>query len=349
MDGLLVVDKPVGPTSHDVVARIRRALGERRIGHTGTLDPAASGVLALVLGRATRLARFMAGDRKHYDALVRLGVATDTYDAEGAPTGARYEGPWPGAATVEEALQGFRGSFLQRPPAYSAKKIAGRRSYDIARKQKQLDEPSQALEPVSVSVAALSLTGYDNGLVRLTVDCSAGFYVRSLAHDLGERLGTGAHLAALRRTRSGAVTLEEARPLAAIEDDPQSARQAMVPMAGMLSSMASVTLTAEGAQRAIHGCILGPADYVAGSGDDPLQSVFAVDEAPTDVARLAMAHDPLLAAPPAQGAPPERAARPVGSVAAVRHVRLLSPDGELVGMAETISGTVTLHPCVVLM
>src|SRR5712691_12490961 len=129
MDGLLVIDKPAGPTSHDVVARMRRVLGERRIGHTGTLDPNASGVLPLVVGRATRLAKFLSGGDKTYEAVVHLGVATDTYDAEGAPVGAAWAGPPPAREDIEQVLAGFRGTFMQQPPAYSAKKVDGERSY----------------------------------------------------------------------------------------------------------------------------------------------------------------------------------------------------------------------------
>jgi tRNA pseudouridine55 synthase len=335
MDGLLVVDKPVGPTSHDVVMRVRRALGERRIGHTGTLDPAASGVLALVLGRATRLARFMAGDYKRYDAIVTLGVSTDTYDAEGKASGAPYEGPWPSAEMLDAALQGFRGSFLQRPPAYSAKKIAGRRSYDLARSQDKLDQAPTLPAAVMVSIAELTLTGYDGGVVKLTVEGSAGFYVRSLAHDLGERLGTGAHLSGLRRTRSGTATLVQSQTLASIEADPRSAIEAVVPMASMLQSMPAVMLTATGASRAMHGCSLGPADFVPGSGREGLASVSLDDELSPD--------DP---GPPT--AEPESDLS-TQKVQPVEHVRLLSADGNLLGMAEAIVPSGILHPCVVLM
>jgi tRNA pseudouridine55 synthase len=133
MDGLLVVDKPAGPTSHDIVARVRRVLGQTRVGHTGTLDPMASGVLPLVLGRATRLARFLSGSDKTYEAEIRLGVATDTYDAEGLETTEVHRGPMPSTDDIERELDAFRGTFMQQPPAYSAKKIGGRRSYALAR------------------------------------------------------------------------------------------------------------------------------------------------------------------------------------------------------------------------
>jgi tRNA pseudouridine55 synthase len=342
MDGLLVVDKPAGPTSHDVVVRLRRALGERRIGHTGTLDPMASGVLALVLGRATRLARFMAGDRKRYDAIVSLGVATDTYDAEGKPTGAAYAGPFPSVAALEQALESFRGSFLQHPPAYSAKKIGGRRSYDLARSLETHGQAQVVPAPVTVSVTQLTLTGYEDGNVRLTVDCSAGFYVRSLAHDLGQRLGTGAHLSGLRRTRCGAAWLDQARTLASIEDDPQSAIDGLVPMAGMLPSIPAVMLTASGATRATHGCSLGPADLVAesrGEGSPPPAGAdrwwWPVDD------------DGAGSEPSDQGS--ALSAPNLQSARRVHYVRLLLSSGSLLGMAETTAGSGILHPCVVLM
>jgi tRNA pseudouridine55 synthase len=328
MDGLLVVDKPVGPTSHDVVVGVRRALGERRIGHTGTLDPAASGVLALVLGRATRLARFMTGDRKRYDAIVRLGVSTDTYDAEGKPASPSYAGPWPSAAIIDAALADFRGSYLQRPPAYSAKKIAGRRSYQIARSEENLDEAATRPAAVTVSVAQLILTGYADGVVTLTVDCSAGFYVRSLAHDLGERLGTGAHLSGLRRIASGTATLDQSRTLAAIEQDPRSAVEAMVPMSSMLGALPAVTLTPVGASRAAHGCSLGPADWMPDARSEGLAAALWSQVLP-----------PL---------PPQRVP-PTQNGGTIQHVRLLSPDGSLLGMAEARAGSDALHPCVVLM
>ena len=211
MDGLLVIDKPPGPTSHDVVARMRRVLGERRIGHTGTLDPAASGVLPLVLGRATRLARFMSGSRKRYEAVVSFGQATDTYDAEGLPVGERSLAI-PSRTQIESALDTFRGTFEQQPPAFSAKKIAGRRSYESARAARVKPQPAGPGLPVPVSVTVhdLAIVALAGDQLTLSIECSAGFYVRSLAHDLGVRLGVGAHLAALRRTASAGLTLDVA-------------------------------------------------------------------------------------------------------------------------------------------
>ena len=256
IDGILVVDKPAGPTSHDVVARVRRALGTRRIGHTGTLDPLATGVLPLVIGRATRLASLLSGADKEYDAGVRLGEATATYDA------AERIGPPPepppgiGFTHVDRALDPFRGAFEQTPPSYSAKKIAGVASYRLARLGK-------AVEPraVTVRVARLSLESYERGLARLRVRASAGFYVRSLAHDLGTALGCGAYLETLRRIRSGAFGEDTAVPLAAIEDAGAGAGRWMVPLARVLPDIPAVILTERGARRAVHGNELAGEDF----------------------------------------------------------------------------------------
>src|SRR5258705_7081862 len=192
MDGLLIVDKPAGPSSHDVVARVRRALGERRIGHTGTLDPAATGVLALVLGRATRLAQFLSGSDKPYEAVVRLGFSTDTADAQGRATGGAIDAALPGREAIDAALDTFRGTFLQQPPAFSAKKIDGKRSHKLARahrknfQQLRADSGPASLrlpQPATVTATAIDIVALDGDTVTLRVDCSAGFYVRSLAHD----------------------------------------------------------------------------------------------------------------------------------------------------------------------
>jgi tRNA pseudouridine55 synthase len=268
MDGLLVVDKPAGPTSHDVVARMRRVLGERRIGHTGTLDPAATGVLPLVLGRATRLARFLSARDKSYDAVIRLGVATDTYDGRGVAVGPRHDGAWPSREAIAAALDRFRGTFEQQPPAFSAKKIDGRRSYTLARARGQapaLPALPALPAPVSVTARTIGIVSVDGDCVTLAIDCSAGFYVRSLAHDLGAALGTGAHLAALRRTRSGDFTLADSLPLAAAEDDRDAALAAVIPLERMLLSLPAVVLTEQGARHAAHGRDLSAADVAGGT------------------------------------------------------------------------------------
>jgi len=255
MNGVLVVDKPAGPTSHDVVSRVRRALRTRRIGHTGTLDPLATGVLPLVIGRATRLASLLSGTDKEYDAGVRLGLATETYDA------ADRIGPPPDPppdidfVRIDGALAEFRGTFEQAPPAYSAKKIDGVAAYKLARQH----TPVQP-RPVRVTVTHLALHSYDRGLARLRVRASAGFYVRSLAHDLGQRLGCGAHLETLRRVRAGAFGEESAVPLEAIEAEGSGAARLIVPIEQLLPQVPAVVLNDRGAVRAAHGNELTPED-----------------------------------------------------------------------------------------
>ena len=215
MDGVLVVDKPEGITSHDVVDRVRRLAQTRKIGHLGTLDPMATGVLPLVVGRATRLAQFFSSNEKSYEGCIRFGWATDTYDGDGSAVGAPVE-PSFTRQELEDALCGFRGTILQTPPPFSAKKISGTPAYRLARKQIAVDLP-----PVEVQVHELNLIEFDGTRVRARVRCSAGTYVRSIAHELGQRLGCGAFLEHLRRTQSGdfcekdAHTLDELQELAA--------------------------------------------------------------------------------------------------------------------------------------
>ena len=226
----------------------------RSIGHTGTLDPNASGVLPLVIGRATRLAKFLSGGRKTYEAVVHLGITTDTYDAEGSPVGAPWRGRLPSQSEVVAALDAFRGTFLQQPPAYSAKKIDGERSYHAARAG-HLVLP----DPVQVTVHSLDLVAMADADVTLRVECSAGFYVRSLAHDLGQRLGTGAHLSSLRRTVSSGLTIEEAIPLEHAEQSREDALSAVLPMEAMLPAMPAVVLTDETLLLVLHGREIGRA------------------------------------------------------------------------------------------
>jgi tRNA pseudouridine55 synthase len=247
VDGVLVVDKPEGPTSHDVVARARRALGIRSIGHTGTLDPMATGVLVLVVGRATRLAQFLASHRKAYDAVIRLGLVTDTWDRTGTPLPAAAA-PLPSPVDIECALAGFLGTGPQLPPPYSAKKVDGVRAHVLARRGRPVD-----VEPAIVGLFEARVSGIDLPLVRLTLLTSAGYYVRSLVHELGRRLGCGACLEGLRRTASGEFDLAQAVPLAELERDPAAASSRFVPMNAVLPELPAVVLDEEDARRAGHG------------------------------------------------------------------------------------------------
>jgi tRNA pseudouridine55 synthase len=258
ISGVLVVDKPPGPTSHDMVAVARRALGERRIGHCGTLDPMATGVLALAVGQATRLVQFLSADTKQYDATIRFGRTTNSFDATGEVTSESSERPTRGG--VEAALAEFRGTFLQTPPAFSAKKVGGHRAYDLARRNHR---SAPALEPVPVTVHQLDLTGFDGDVASVSMVVSAGFYVRSLAHDLGRALGMGAVLETLRRTRAGGFGLTDAiraDDLATAGRDALVAR--LVPMEQLLADLPSVALTADQAVHARRGVdVAAPAGW----------------------------------------------------------------------------------------
>jgi len=254
--GVLVIDKPAGPTSHDVVAVVRRAFRGAKVGHTGTLDPFATGVLPIVIGRATRLARFLTGADKEYDALVRLGRSTDTYDVTGRVVYEAPEGfPLPSPAAVAEVLLGYLGSWMQTPPAYSAKQADGVRAYAQARRGRAVE-----LAPVPVRVEALDLLSVDGPLVRLRLVSSAGFYVRALAQDLGERLGTGATLEGLRRLRSGSFGLADAVTLDAVVRSEAGSR--VVPLDALLTDWPAAVLTAEGVDWVAHGRAVGPGQCV---------------------------------------------------------------------------------------
>ena len=251
-DGVLVIDKPEGLTSHDVVAILRRVLGEKRIGHTGTLDPMATGVLALACGRATRLVSLLAGREKSYRAEIRFGVTTDSYDATGLETS--HSGIHPPREAVVAALDQLRGSYLQAPPPVSAKKIQGQRAYALAR----AGTPVQP-EPVPVTVFDLTLVDYDRGVATVDVTGSSGFYVRALAHSAGELTGAGACLESLRRTRTGAFTLTDAVTLEALQTEPDSVWAYLLPMRTLLPDLPAFTVNEEGLTRLGHGRDLGPA------------------------------------------------------------------------------------------
>ena len=236
MDGAIVIDKPQGWTSHDVVAKSRRILGTKKIGHLGTLDPIATGVLPLVIGRATRLAQFYTRSDKIYEGVIRFGWSTNTYDRAGEPTSEKTE-PNVDAAALERALERFRGEFRQTPPPVSAKKVEGRRAYQLARESVAVE-----LEPVPVEVYELTLLDLAGPLARVRAHCSGGTYLRSIAHDVGQLVGCGAHLENLRRLASGEFEIAQARTIAQLESLVANERliDALVPAAQMLPGMASV-------------------------------------------------------------------------------------------------------------
>ncbi len=269
MDGVLVVDKPAGPTSHDVVERVRRALAASRVGHTGTLDPFATGVLPLCVGKATRLARFLSGGDKVYRAAVRLGFATSTDDLTGEPLSEPRPVAADGAA-VSRALSTLVGCFDQVPPAFSARHVGGRRAYELARRQQAV-----AVAATPVTVHSIELLALEGERLQIEVRCSAGTYVRALARDLGERLGTGAHLTALRRTRSGPFDLSQAVPLEALE----GAAERLLPLGALLPELPVVRLPAASRDLVRHGRDLGPGDVLEGFPREPVERVRLLDEA----------------------------------------------------------------------
>ena len=205
MNGILPVDKPAGPTSHDIVALARRTLGERRIGHTGTLDPFASGLLLLCVGPATRLAEYLTALPKRYEATLVLGIATDTDDDQGRAVGEPRDHSGVDRAAVEAALAGQRGEILQVPPQFSAKRVEGERMYDVARRGGSVE-----LDPVPVTISRLEITRFAPPAVDFEVECSTGTFIRAIARDVGVALGVGAHLTRLRRTRIGGWRVEDA-------------------------------------------------------------------------------------------------------------------------------------------
>ena len=251
MLGVVNLDKPVGPTSHDMVGLLRRLTGTRRIGHAGTLDPLASGVLPILVGAATRLSEELTGGRKRYDAVIRLGARSATDDAEGPIEPVNV--PLPSQHAVAAALAGFVGTFEQRPPAFSARKWAGRIAHRAARGGEPLDLPAR-----TVTVDALDLTGIEieEGRMDVRVDlrCGAGTYVRSIARDLGERLGCGGHLVALRRTEAAGLRVEDALTPARLEALAAGGRLADAFLSpGDLLPLPHVTLPPDDAWRFIHG------------------------------------------------------------------------------------------------
>jgi tRNA pseudouridine55 synthase len=238
----VLLDKPAGVTSHDVVQRVRRMLGIRAAGHTGTLDPFATGLLVVLLGRATRLARYVEAQSKTYLATARLGIRTDTDDLTGRVVEVSEGGEHLTEDRVATALAGFAGTQLQRPPQYSAKHVGGERSYAKARRGEQVE-----LSEVSVTVRRIELLRFRAPLLTFRVEVSAGTYIRAIARDLGDRLGVGAHLTSLRREAIGSLTVEDAVPLE------QLSREAVIPARRVLSGLPTVELDQAARAAVAHG------------------------------------------------------------------------------------------------
>ncbi len=249
VSGVLVVDKPIGMTSHDVVQVIRRGTGIRRAGHTGTLDPRASGVLVILVGPAVRLSEYVSASDKRYQATVRLGSSTDTFDGEGRIT---KTSPVPNMveAELDSVLQTFIGVIEQVPPPYSAIKVDGRKAYDMAREGEEV-----SLEPRKIEVYSLELLEWNSPELVVDVFCSSGTYVRSLANDLGTKLGCGAHLVGLRRTKSGRFTLRDAVPLRRLQEAfaNNTWYKYLIPAAEALGDWPAVELDADQVELIRHG------------------------------------------------------------------------------------------------
>jgi tRNA pseudouridine55 synthase len=247
LNGVLPVDKPEGPTSHDVVARARRALGERRAGHTGTLDPFASGLLLLCVGPSTRLAEYLTALPKRYRATLRLGLSTDTDDRTGAPISRSEAWTSLPEAAVRAALEDQRGERLQLPPRYSAKKVGGERLYAAARRGEEVER-----EPARVVIHSLEVLEIALPEVEFEVECSSGTYIRAIARDAGEALGVGAHLTRLRRTRIGGIDVDGALGLERL-GEPDAVRAVLLPPRRAVSHLPQVVLDEDGLRALSHG------------------------------------------------------------------------------------------------
>jgi len=281
-DGVLIIDKPAGITSHDVVSRLRRILKIKRIGHTGTLDPFATGVLIMLIGQATRLAQFLDKDAKGYEADVRFGFETDTGDFTGSPKSKVQSPKYISIDELENVFKEFRGEIKQTPPMYSAKKVAGKKLYELARAGIEIER-----KPVQVAIYELEIiqpqeTQRNNDVeteeqkpktedqqinnleletwnLRLRVSCSAGTYIRTLAEDIGRKIGTGAHLAALRRTRAGKFDLSKAVTIERLEEIVEDGKleDVLISMREALGHLPQVVLSAEETRRTQNGLKLG--------------------------------------------------------------------------------------------
>jgi tRNA pseudouridine55 synthase len=288
-DGVVVVNKPEGWTSHDVVSKMRGIAGTRSVGHLGTLDPIATGVLPLMIGQATRLARFWDGSEKGYEAVVRFGFATSTYDREGEPCGPITE---PGALIhitpdrIEASLAPMRGEIEQTPPPVSAKKVNGVPSYKLARKNIAVD-----LAPSRVSIYELTLLEAEGARARLRVRCSAGTYIRSIAHELGISLGCGAHIEALVRTHSGPFRLEQAVTIEGLQNMKNEGRfgEALVAMSDLLPEFPGVFVDDVTANNIRHGRDFNVSPFRVSIGSPHVKAI-GPDGRLVAIGRIAMPH-----------------------------------------------------------
>jgi tRNA pseudouridine55 synthase len=278
VNGLLVIDKPAGMTSHDVVGILRRITGERSIGHLGTLDPMATGVLPLLLGKFTRLAQYFSSAEKSYSGTIRFGFATDTYDAEGQPAGPDLA-PDLTLDQVRAAAARFHGEIEQMPPAYSAKKIAGTPAYKLAREGKPVE-----LKSVTINIHSFEIISLDGAEAAFTMTISAGGYVRAVAHQLGQDLGCGAHLSSLRRTHAGVFTLTEAHSLDELQSlagNMEALEEQCIHPRNMLPEMPSVTGDAVALGRLRNGAQANLPEF----SQAPLVKVFAGQRELVGIAR----------------------------------------------------------------
>jgi tRNA pseudouridine55 synthase len=306
LDGILVVAKPAGPTSHDIVALVRRLAATKRVGHGGTLDPFAAGVLPVFLGHATRVVEYHLGDRKAYRATVCFGASSTTDDLEGELT--PVAGPGPTREAVEAALAGLIGPISQRPPAYSAIKVAGRRAYAMARAGETVELAERAVTIHTLDLVSWDATDADRPIAVVDVICSAGTYVRALARDLGVGLASAAYLGALTRTASGPFSLDAALALDAIRsaaaDGPSGLVPLLRPIDAGLDAFPVVTLTADELSAVARGQFVRPAGGLPG----PADHYRLRDEAGSLVAIAAatggrLAPDKVFVAPPAIATP----------------------------------------------
>jgi tRNA pseudouridine55 synthase len=283
-DGALVINKPKGRTSHDVVDAVRHLAGFRQIGHLGTLDPLATGVLVLLLGRATRLMQFYAGRRKRYAAGYRFGFATDTHDSDGQAQGPDTAPVLHATALAKLAAEAV-GRFEQKPPAFSAKKVRGRPAYELARKKQAVD-----LKPVEVEIYEYKLTEIEGSVARFLIECSSGTYIRSLAHEIGQKLGCGAHLAEITRTAVGEFSLEQAITLEELAEANRAGRFAscLIKLENLLPNFPRVNVLPVIEKRVRHGSKfnISLAQLQPGRAELPPGATTELDGGPPKAPRL---------------------------------------------------------------